>query len=142
MATEQQFNAFLTTINDAEEKANNFLSKINTCISTGRGLMSDGNAIVASFKELQLARQRQENELTRMLADIDDRRDRFNKMRPFIEDNLKRRMNQIEQTKQNLLNILLNGENDKEVHAVNTVLKMLEMEHSKYFAELDRLLYL
>lgn len=142
MATEQQFDAFLTTINAAEEKANTFLSKINTCISAGRGLMSDGNAIVASFKELQLARQRQEIELTRILSDIDNRNDRFNKMRPFIEANLTKRMNQIEQTKQNLLNILQNGDNDKEVHAVNTVLKMLEMEHSKYFAELDRLLYL
>lgn len=134
---------YLQKFNEVEAKTQLFLSKMRNCLATGKGLMNDGAALVASYKEIQLARQKQEQEFKTMMANLDERSRRFDQILPDIQAKLNNRMESIKEIRGQIFNLLQNGvSNEGERYACDSVLRMLEMEHQAYFSELDRLLYL
>lgn len=140
---ESKLNSLLEKFNETESKATLFISKVNNCIETGRSLAESGRDLAASYADLQLARRRQEMEFSLMMGKLDNSQDRFREIRPFIEKQLAKRMENIDEARKSLLQSLKNGcRSREELEARNIILQLLEKEHRGYFDELDRLLYL
>lgn len=131
-----------TALETTRQKAQNFLFRVENCMNTGRTLISDGTAIIEAWRELQAVRQenkwRQEQFLKRMDAGLA----KFREYLPILKENLKEQRAHISTIRNQLLSRNLTSLSPEELHAQNTLLKLLELEHRAYFAELDRILAL
>ncbi|MCH5222001.1 MAG: hypothetical protein J1F05_06755 [Muribaculaceae bacterium] len=133
--------AYLQKFEDVSDKTQIFIAKMSQCLESGRGLVNQGAALVAAFKDIQIARQQQELEFQRMMANWDERSRRFDEISPYIQNSLDQRMKRIDEIRSKLNEHLMVGVNSEaEKYACETCLKMLQMEHQGYFAELDRLI--
>ena len=134
---------YLQRFDEVEARTQYFVSKVKSCVASGRELLNEGAALVAAYKDIQMARQQQELEFQKLMADLDERSRRFDVMLPYVQNSLNQRMKAIEDIRKEVFDKLQNGvNNEDERYACNTVLRMLELEHQHYFSELDRLLYL
>ena len=134
---------YLKTFDEVEAKTLHFVSKVKSCVASGRELLNEGASLVAAYKDIQMARQQQELEFQKLMADLDERSRRFDKVLPYTQARLNKRLEIIESTRQDLYKLMQNGvSTEDEKFACTTILRMLDKEHQAYFAELDRLLCL
>ena len=126
-------------INAASQK---FLTTVQSCMASGRALVEGGQMIAATWNELQLARQENELKYKRFLELSDRGLKKFSDVLPIISQNLKFRLNMINDTREKLMNMNYDYSSPHQLESRNIMLKILEREPQAYFAELDRLLNL
>lgn len=142
MADETQMAQVLNAIDDVQAKSDRFVGNIRNCLSQGRSLMASGTTIINAWKELQIARAEQEIRYNQFMELSRRNLQKFKEYLPYAEKNLQSRIDGIAMIREQLMMRNLSSMEEGELQAQNTLLKMLEMEHRAYFAELDRLLAL